>query len=309
MVCEDTQCVDVQALKAAAKLARSDNVDVIVGDVCSGASLAAMSVANKYQIPMVSAASTSTALSTAGDYFFRTVPSDKYQGQFAAAKMLKQGLKKVVVAYSDGSYGQSLSFAFIAAFTKDGGKAYPVPIPAGSKDVSAVIAEAKKSEADGIFVATNSVAWGAQLIKEVKALALPNKITFFNGDSMMDPTVATVAGKDVTAGIQGSDVAFGTPAFVAAFKDYTKGKGISYVAKAAHAYDATAALVEAYRRAAEPKDGPAILAELANVKFANGMGGPVAFDEFGDALYDAGKSYEVLEFDKDGQVQRAAAAA
>jgi hypothetical protein len=45
--------------------------DAIIGDVCSSASLAATSVANRYKIPMVSPASTSTALSTPDDFFFR----------------------------------------------------------------------------------------------------------------------------------------------------------------------------------------------------------------------------------------------
>jgi ABC-type branched-subunit amino acid transport system substrate-binding protein len=39
----------------------------------------------------------------------RTVPSDRYQGQFAAAKMGALGLKKVVVAFSDESYGETFS--------------------------------------------------------------------------------------------------------------------------------------------------------------------------------------------------------
>lgn len=56
------------------------------------------------------------------------MPSDKYQGQFAARQMLDKGLRRVVVAFSDGAYGQSLSFAFTAAFTKGGGAAYPVPV-------------------------------------------------------------------------------------------------------------------------------------------------------------------------------------
>jgi ABC-type branched-subunit amino acid transport system substrate-binding protein len=45
----------------------------MIGDICSAASLAALSVANKFQVPLVSPASTSTALSSAGDYFFRRV--------------------------------------------------------------------------------------------------------------------------------------------------------------------------------------------------------------------------------------------
>jgi hypothetical protein len=39
------------------------------------------------------------------------------------------------------------------------------------------------------------------------------------------------------------------------------------VPKASHAYDAAEALIEAYRRAEAPKDGKAILAQLADVRF------------------------------------------
>ncbi|KIY92990.1 branched-chain amino acid transport system substrate-binding protein [Monoraphidium neglectum] len=161
LVCEDTKCADVPSLRAAQRLARDKGVNVLIGDVCSAASLAATSVANKYQLPMVSPASTSVSLSTAGDYFFRTVPSDRYQGQFAAAKMGALGLKKVVVAFSDESYGQGLSFAFIAAFTKDGGRAFPVPLPAGVRNTSAVLAEIRRNQADGVFIASNNVLQGA----------------------------------------------------------------------------------------------------------------------------------------------------
>jgi hypothetical protein len=45
--------------------------DVIVGDVCSAASLGALGAINKYKIPLVSPASASPALSIPGDFFFR----------------------------------------------------------------------------------------------------------------------------------------------------------------------------------------------------------------------------------------------
>ncbi|KAI8473456.1 MAG: periplasmic binding protein-like I [Monoraphidium minutum] len=274
---------------------------MLIGDVCSAASLAATAVANKYQLPMVSPASTSTSLSTKDDYFYRTVPSDRFQGQYAASKLLELGLKKVVVAYSDESYGQGLSFAFIAAFTKEGGKVFPVPMPIGTRDTAAVMAEIKKQQPDGLFIASNNVLQGADLIKAVKMAKLPFKVSIFNGDSMMDPTVAATAGKANTVGVRGSDVSYGTPAFVADFKKFTAGKNISYVAKAAHAYDAAEALLEAYRRAPEPKEGPEIMAQLANVRF-QGKAGPVAFDEYGDLKYDPTTSYDVSEFNAKGEV-------
>ena len=116
----------------------------------------------------------------------------------------------------------------------------------------------------------------------------------------MDAAVAKVAGPENAVGVRGSDVSFGSPDFVAAFKEYTKGKGIPYSSKAAHAYDAAQALIEAYRRAPDPKTGPQVLAELADVRFA-GKSGPIAFDEFGDLKFNPAASYDVVEFDKSGQ--------
>ena len=126
-------------------------------------------------------------------------------------------------------------------------------------------------------------------------------VKIFGGDSINDPAMPARAGAAAIAGVQASDVSFGSPEFVAAFKEFTKGK-IPYSSKAAHAYDAAWALMEAYRRAAEPKDGPQILAELASVKF-QGKSGPIAFDEFGDLKFDPATSYVVTEFDKTGNVR------
>jgi ABC-type branched-subunit amino acid transport system substrate-binding protein len=80
---------------------------------------------------------------------------------------------------------------------------------------------------------------------------------------------------------------------------------ISYVAKAAHAYDAAEALIEAYRRASgagAAADGAALKAELPNVRF-EGASGPVAFDEAGDLKFHPDKSYDVLEFTPQGQLK------
>jgi branched-chain amino acid transport system substrate-binding protein len=137
----------------------------------------------------------------------------------------------------------------------------------------------------------------SDLLKAVRAAR--KNIRIFGGDSLMDAQVAKAAGAANALGVRGSDVSFGSPEFVEAFNEFTKGKGIEYNAKAAHAYDAAVALMEAYRRAPQTKEGPAILAELANVRF-QGKSGPIAFDEYGDLKYDPVSSYNVLEFDKAG---------
>lgn len=56
------------------------------------------------------------------------------------------------------------------------------------------------------------------------------KVVVFGGDAVMDPSVAAIAG-DAATGVQGTDVSFGSPEFVAAWRRYTARRNISYLAK------------------------------------------------------------------------------
>lgn len=89
----------------------------VVGEICSAATVAAAGVSTNSKMPLISPAATSPALSGA-DFFFRTVPSDKFQGQAAADLLLKKGYRNVALVYEDAAYGYGLAFNFIAAFTK-----------------------------------------------------------------------------------------------------------------------------------------------------------------------------------------------
>lgn len=92
----------------------------VVGEICSAATVAAAGVATSRQVPLISPAATSPALSDFRDIFFRTVPSDKFQGHAAANLLIKKGYRNVAVVYEDAAYGYGLAFNFIASFTKGG---------------------------------------------------------------------------------------------------------------------------------------------------------------------------------------------
>jgi ABC-type branched-subunit amino acid transport system substrate-binding protein len=121
----------------------------------------------------------------------------------------------------------------------------------------------------------------------------------------MDGTVPALIGAAAAAGVRGSEVSPGSPEFQAAFKEFTAGNNVSYVAKAAHAYDAAVALMEAFRLAKEPKAGPDIAAALSGVRFP-GKSGPIAFDEAGDLEFDPRSNgtdyYTILEYFPDGSM-------
>src|SRR3990167_1377079 len=68
IIYEDTKCDGKEAVNAINKLINIDGVVAIVGEVCSGATLAAAPIAEENKVAMVSASSTSAKITDAGDY-------------------------------------------------------------------------------------------------------------------------------------------------------------------------------------------------------------------------------------------------
>jgi branched-chain amino acid transport system substrate-binding protein len=126
MVIADGGCNPQTAAAAAKKLVDVDKVLGIVGELCSGATLAA---AQGSGIPagvvMISPAATSPALTTLDDkdFVFRTAPSDAFIGQTAARYLVKQrNIKVLALTYMNNDYGKGLASSFRDEFVKLGGK-------------------------------------------------------------------------------------------------------------------------------------------------------------------------------------------
>jgi branched-chain amino acid transport system substrate-binding protein len=126
IVIADGQCNPQAAAAAAKKLVDVDKVVGIVGELCSGAVIAA---AEGSAIPtgtvMISPAGTSPAITTLADkdFVFRTCPSDAFIGQAAARYLIqKRGIKVLALTYMNNDYGKGLSSSFRDEFKKLGGK-------------------------------------------------------------------------------------------------------------------------------------------------------------------------------------------
>ncbi len=154
----DDTCTDASAAVAAAtRLVTSDHVDGIVGGHCSGVTGAVLqSVARPNGIVMVSPSATSPSLSTAPSdgLFFRTAPSDARQGQVMSDVLMKKGIKKVALTYTDNDYGKGLADAFSAAYKKAGGTiTVSLPHQDGKADYSAEVATLAAAGGDMLVVA------------------------------------------------------------------------------------------------------------------------------------------------------------
>ncbi|HEY9537435.1 MAG TPA: ABC transporter substrate-binding protein, partial [Kiloniellaceae bacterium] len=121
----DSACSQQGGTDAAAKVVNVEQVVAMVGPFCSGETLAA---ANTVNIPagvvMISPSATSPELTTLkdNDLVFRTAPSDSFQGQALARKLLADGTEKVAVAYLNNDYGKGFADAFRSEFEAKGGE-------------------------------------------------------------------------------------------------------------------------------------------------------------------------------------------
>ena len=89
-------------------------VVAVVGATCSGASMAASDLLEIFKTPIISASSTSPALSDsdAYPYFMRTVPSDLAQGQALGYLAAQLGATRMGVLSGDGAYPMGISREF-----------------------------------------------------------------------------------------------------------------------------------------------------------------------------------------------------
>jgi ABC-type branched-subunit amino acid transport system substrate-binding protein len=117
----DTGCDGATAAAAAQDIVDS-GINLVVGALCSFASMNANDVLDIYDIPQISPTSTSPELSNATAYpdFFRVVPSDALQGQalnaVVAADMPADGTVALVHMMND--YGSGIANSFADAYAE-----------------------------------------------------------------------------------------------------------------------------------------------------------------------------------------------
>lgn len=120
----DTQTNPQAGVDAAQKLANVEGVVGMVGALSSGVSIpVAKSVSSSVGVPQISSASTSPAITKLedGDWLFRTVPSDAFQGVALAEVVQENGLGNVATLYINNDYGEGLANSFANAFQAKGG--------------------------------------------------------------------------------------------------------------------------------------------------------------------------------------------
>ncbi len=138
LIAEDTKVQKEEALKDLQTLA-AQGVKVVVGPLASSEVATIKPFADQNKIVVVSHSSTAPSLAIAGDYIFRFVPTDLFQGKALAKLAESLGFKKVAVIYRGDEWGEGLYKAFKENFEKLGGTVKAVRYDPNAKDLSAEV--------------------------------------------------------------------------------------------------------------------------------------------------------------------------
>jgi branched-chain amino acid transport system substrate-binding protein len=280
----DSECAPAKAVDAINKLIFRDKVVATIGDVCSGATLAAMKVAAQAETPMLNNTSTSPVITAQGNkWIFRLQASDskgaKNLIEFAVKKL---GLKRIAIMHDNDSYGKDGSDV-IEKTLKDLGQPAVVRLSfgRGDKDFSAQLLKVKEANADGVMF------WSiffdtALALKQARQLGL--KFQGLGSDANGYPKFIELAG-ETSEGFIASAIFFNNDpspkvqTFVKKFRDKFKKEADP---TSSCAYDTMYVLAKAIEKAGS-LDKTKIRDALRGTSY-DGVTGLISFDETGDSI-------------------------
>ncbi len=280
---EDSQTDPSVGSTAMTKLAEVDKVAGVVGAFASSVSSAAVDVAVRNQVMLISPGSTSpefTERAKKGEfngYWARTAPPDTFQAQALAQLANKQGFKNVSTVAINNDYGVGFERQFVGAFEQLGGKIVDKKNPvrydakAATLDTEAKAAFSNKPDAVAAILYAET---GSVLLKSAFEQGLTKGVTVLLTDGVYSEDFIrqvgkTKDGKSIIAGALGT-VPGANGKSLQAFSTLWKEKtGKEVTAFVPHSWDA-AMLMMLAAEASDANTGEGIKSKLSEVANAPG---------------------------------------
>ncbi|MFH1752414.1 MAG: ABC transporter substrate-binding protein [archaeon] len=285
IVFEDTKCDSKEASTAVQKLINLDKITVIIGGFCSNETLAIAPIIEEKHVIAISPGSTAASISDAGDYVFRTIPSDDFEAKFDA-EYVKNKLKyeKAAILYCLSDWCEGLKQGFQEEFESLGGKVIAVEsFESSSTDLRTQLIRIKEAKPEVIYFVAN-VNSATAGIKQAKELNINTQIF---GTAITDQTIWN------TVGSAGNGIIFSAQDSSAS-EEFQK-KMVEKTGKtpdqfAAYAYDATHIIAGIMQKVGTNVED--IKKELYKIKDYNGASGQITLDKQGDNI---NAKYKVME--------------
>lgn len=286
----DSVCTPVEGVSATQRLINQDEVDFIIGDICSSVTLAMQPIVEDAKIVLVNAASSNpqiTYQAGAGGYkySFRNYPTDEIRAMSIAQYAAEKGLTKLAVLSVDSDYGRGA-----IEFTRKYADQFGIELISedyykeGEVDFRAVLTKLRKSDAQGILMyglADTTPIVARQMIEAGIAGKLP---LLGNGEFSAASTIAAAptamnGAIEAAAWLPAYD-SEGSKQFVANFEAAYGGEEPNN-----HAYghwETVHMLAQAIDEA-DNADSDAVVAALENIAFESPLG-TITFDDHHQAI-------------------------
>jgi len=332
LVIEDSQTDPNAGAAAMTKLAEVDQVAGVVGAFASSVSGAAVDVAARNEVMMVSPGSTSpvfTERAQAGDfngYWARTAPPDTYQAAALAKLASERGFDRVSTVVINNDYGVGFEQAFVEAFEDLGGTVVnasdPVRYDPKATTLDSEAAAAFGNEPDAVAAVLYDET-GSLLLKSAYQQGLSDGVTVLLTDGVYSESFTERVGKDsggksIISGSLGTVPGADGEALSDFATLWQEETGREITAFVPHTWDATVLMMLA-AEAADENTGAAIQSNIRDVANApgtevsdpceaielvrageeinyQGASGNVDIDEYGDVV----GSYDVWTVEEAG---------
>jgi branched-chain amino acid transport system substrate-binding protein len=287
LVVEDSQGQPQRAVSALRKLIDVDKVRVVVGEISSSSTLAMAPIANAAKVVVVSPAASAPSVTDAGEFIFRTWPSDTFEITRMSQYIRELDKNRIAVLAVNNDYGQAMLRNL--RILLEGSSVQIVAselFPQDPTDLRTQITKIKGSSAELIYLIGypgNAVLF----LKQYRELG--GKLPVIATSSFEDPIVleqksAVAEGVVFTSPMPPDAYATSSDEFKAEFK---KQFGHEPGLVADNAFDAVYAILMAVNSKGLIT-GDAIRSGLLEIKGFPGASGAITFDKNGDIVKPAG---------------------
>jgi branched-chain amino acid transport system substrate-binding protein len=281
----DELCDPKEAANVATKFAADSEVSIVIGHLCSSATMAALPIYKEAGLPAISPASTNPKIGEMSPYYFRNVYKDDFQGTFLAryAKKVME-FNKIAIFYENNDYSIGLKDAFVAeaknlGLSILGEEAYTNE----TTDFTSQLTKFRAMGPDAIFIP--GYAPQAKLIV-AQAAKLGMRVGYFGADGLDDDILLEIPeteGLFVTTPFLPDKAGPAAASFIEAYREKY---GVEPNWFAANTYDAVGMAVAAIKSVGTDREK--IREYLANINSVagayKGVTGATFFDENGDCL-------------------------
>ena len=279
----DSQLDPKKAVSIFQKMITVNKIILFLGPLGSSEVLAVAPIANKKKVIILATAASSPQITNAGDYIFRNVMSDLFDGRAVAEFAFNNlGKKTAGIIYVNNDFGIGLKESFKSFFEEYGGKIVSdETFNSGDTDFRTQLTKTKKAAPEVVFLAGQSEM--GYILRQAAELGIKTQWVSFS--MFEDPEILKIAGKAAN-GVYYTYRVFDPESDILVVKKFYENYKRKYGQEpdifAGLSYDAVRILAYAIEKGGE--DIERVKDALYNIRNFPGVVGKTTFDKNGDVI-------------------------